>query len=132
FVSYLFADGIDDRYTFVCWDQRGAGRTYEHNKSIDADNDTVSLDRALADLDELVDKMCERYGQDKVIIMGHSYGSYLGARYVYDHPEKVSHYIGIGQVVDFADGEKQSYNDALTKAIAAGEDTSDMERAWGD
>ena len=132
FVTYMFTDSIEEKYTFVSWDQRGAGRTYEHNKSIDGNNDTVSFDRALADLDELVDMMRERYGQDKVVIMGHSYGTYLGARYVYDHPDKVSHYIGVGQMVNSPDDEQRSYEDALTLARAAGDDTAKMEKAWSE
>ena len=40
-----------------------------------------------------------RFNKDKVILMGHSYGSLLGASYVSRHPERVEKYIGIGQVV---------------------------------
>lgn len=130
FVNYLWADKLDENYTLVFWDQRGAGKTYEHNIKTDPNNDTVSFEQALTDLDELVDIMRERYGQDKVVIMGHSYGTYLGGHYVYDHPEKVSHYIGIGQLVYYLDGEQRSYEDALTQAQAAGDDTSEMEATW--
>lgn len=130
FVTYLFADKIDEDYTFVTWDQRGAGRTYEHNKKSDSLNKTVNFDRALSDLDELVDLMCQKFNQDKVIIMGHSYGSFLGINYVYKNPEKVARYIGIGQVVCFSDGELRSYEDALKQAEAAGDDTSEMTKAF--
>ena len=33
YVSYLFSNDLIDDYTFVCWDQRGCGRTYPPRKS---------------------------------------------------------------------------------------------------
>ena len=132
FVTYLFADKLDDKYTFVCWDQRGAGRTYEHNIKTDADNSTVSFERALSDLDELTDYIRTEYGQEKVIIMGHSYGTILGLQYTYLHPEKVSHYIGIGQDTEMTNGERTAYTATLSEARRKGDDTSKMEAAWAE
>ncbi len=129
-VMYTFADRLMDDYTLVGWDQRGAGRTYYRNKASDPENRTADFEQALADLDELVDYARSRFGKDKVIVMGHSYGTILGSQYVLDHPEKVSEYIGIGQVVSAADGDILSYEDALQKAKAAGDDTSEMEKAY--
>ncbi|MCR5468282.1 MAG: alpha/beta hydrolase [Lachnospiraceae bacterium] len=129
-VMYAFADLLMDDYTFIGWDQRGAGRTYYHNMSADPENETASFEQSLSDLDELVDYARERFGQDKVIIMGHSYGTVLGSTYVLEHPEKVSEYIGVGQVVSASNGDLISYEDALQKAKAAGDDTSEMETAY--
>ena len=129
-VMYTFADLLMDDYTFVGWDQRGAGRTYYRNKASDPDNQTATFEQALKDVDELVDYACTRFGQDKVIIMGHSYGTILGSQYVLDHPDKVSEYIAVGQVVSAADGDILSYEDALKKAEEAGDDTSEMEKAY--
>ena len=114
---------LTDEYTVVCWDERGCGRSYYRNVNIDPDNETLSFDAQLADLDALVDYLCERFSQDQVIIIGHSYGTMLGSRYVLAHPEKVSAYIGIGQSVNtrnYSD-EIYSYEDALAKARANGD-----------
>ena len=84
------------------------------------------------DLDALVDYLCERFSKDQVIIIGHSYGTMLGSRYVLAHPEKVSAYIGIGQSVNtrnYSD-EIYSYEDALAKARAKGDDTTEMEASY--
>ena len=132
YVDYDYVDMLDEEYTVVVWDQRGAGRTYEHNKKTDPENATLSFEQSLADLDALVDYLCGEFGQEQVIIMGHSYGTMLGGQYVYAHPEKVSHYIGIGQVVNLSNGERASYLDALAQAQAAGDDTSALESAWAD
>ena len=132
FIDYCYTDYLTDEYTVVSWDQRGCGRSYYRNADTDPDNETLTFDKQLEDLDALVDYCCDRFGQDKVIIMGHSYGSLLGTVYVAGHPDKVSAYIGIGQCIDernFA-AEIYSYEDALSKAREKGDDTTEMEAAY--
>ena len=132
FIDYCFIDYLTDDYTVLCWDERGCGRSYYRNEDTDPDNKTLTFEKQIEDLDALVDYACERFGQDKVIIMGHSYGSMLGSVYVREHADKVSAYIGIGQCIDERDyaGEIYSYEDALAKAKANGADTTDMEAAY--
>ncbi|MBQ5472523.1 MAG: alpha/beta hydrolase, partial [Treponema sp.] len=96
---YTFSDYLMEDFTIVGWDQRGAGRTYYKNKNADGENSTATFEQALSDLDELVDYVRARFNKNKVIIMGHSYGTVLGSRYVLMHPEKVSDYIAVGSVV---------------------------------
>ena len=130
--DYCWLDHLTDDYTVVCWDQRGCGRTYYRNAKTDPENSTLSFEQAEADLDALVDYACRRFGQDRVIIMGHSYGSLLGSQYALDHPDKVSHYIGIGQEVkeEGLYAYTYAYEDALAKAKEAGDDTAEMEKAY--
>ena len=132
YIDYCWQDYLTDDYTVVSWDERGCGRSYYRNIDIDPDNETLSFDAQLADLDALVDYLCERFSQEQVIIMGHSYGSVLGSRYALAHPEKVSAYIGIGQAVNERDyyGDIYSYEDALAIAKKNGDDTSGMEAAY--
>ncbi|MBR1797066.1 MAG: alpha/beta hydrolase [Clostridiales bacterium] len=132
FIDYCWIDELTDNYTVVSWDNRGCGRTYFRNIDSDPDNETVNFEQAQEDLDALVDYLCDRFGQDQVIILGHSYGSLLGSQYVTKHPEKVAAYIGVGQVVHERGyyGEIYSYEDALARAKEAGDDTSEMEAAF--
>ena len=130
YCTYSFADYLTDDYTFVCWDQRGCGRTYFRNMDVDPDNSTATFEQAEADLDELVDYVLERFEQDQVIIMGHSYGTILGSQYVLDHPDKVSAYIGVAQVTSLERTDLYSYEDALERAKEAGESTEALEEAF--
>ncbi|MBQ4396463.1 MAG: alpha/beta hydrolase [Clostridia bacterium] len=130
YVTYSFADRLTDQYTFVCWDQRGCGRTYFRNIDKDPDNADASFEQALTDLDELVDYLRNRFGQEKVILMGHSYGTILGSRYALAHPEKVSRYIAVAQVVSLEKSDLYSYRDALDKAKKVGDDTAALEAAY--
>ena len=132
YVDYCWQDYLTDDYTVVCWDERGCGRSYYHNAAVDPNNETLSFDAQLADLDALVDYLCDRFSQEQVIIVGHSYGTVLGSRYALAHPEKVSAYIGIGQCVNTRDyaNEIYAYEDALSIARANGDDTTEMEASY--
>jgi pimeloyl-ACP methyl ester carboxylesterase len=68
------------------------------------------------DLDEVVELVRDRFGKERVVLLGHSWGSALGILYTTRHPEKVAAYVGIGQVVDMAEGERLSYGYARTEA----------------
>ena len=129
-MAYTFSDKLIDEYTIVCWDQRGCGRTYIKND--DKENKTVSADQAVADVDALVDYLSNRFGQKKIVIMGHSYGSVIGSRYAYEHPEKITAFIGIGQFVSFASSTRCEYEDALKMAQNAGDDTTRLTQAYDD
>lgn len=128
FVNYTFQTELAADYTVVNWDQRGCGRTYFRNMASDPENETASYEQAQADLDALVDYLTDRFHTDKVILVGHSYGTILGSEYALTHPEKVAAYIGVGQFVNM-ESEHYSYEDALAVAAAKGDDTTAMEEA---
>lgn len=130
YATYGFTDYLTDEYTVIAWDQRGCGSTYFQNEDIDPQNVTASFEQAKADLDDLVDYAMERFGQEKVIILGHSYGTILGSEYTLEHPEKVSAYIAAAQVVSIEKADVYSYEDALQKAIAVGDDTVKLVEAF--
>ena len=132
YVDYYWQNYLTDEYTIVCWDERGGGRSYYPNAALDPNNKSLTFDKQLADLDALVDYLCQRFNQKQVIILGHSYGTMLGSRYALKHPEKVSSYIGVGQCVNEKNyaGEVYSYEDALNIARTRGDDTTALETAY--
>lgn len=107
---------LERGFTLVYWDQRGAGRSY--HRSIP--RSSMTLERLLDDLDELVDAVRRRVGADQVAVLGHSWGSVLGALYAGRHPEKVSVYVGSGQVGDWQAGERASYELVVAEARRRG------------
>ncbi|MEG0692117.1 MAG: alpha/beta fold hydrolase [Oscillospiraceae bacterium] len=85
-LSYYFQPYLVSDYTFVDWDQRGCGKSHMKNSSLNVDTE-LSTEILLADLDELVDYLRDKFEQDKVIIMGHSCGTLLGSKYALDNHE---------------------------------------------
>ncbi len=130
FVSYGFTNYLIDNYIVITWDQRGCGKTYFHNAKHDSNNESVSYEQSLEDLNDLVDYTLNRFNQKQVIILGHSYGTILGSEYALRYKEKVSTYIGVAQVTSIEKTDLNSYKDALNKASAAGDDTSLLEEAY--
>lgn len=88
--------GLERDFVVVHWDQRGAGKS---NPS-DFDLATMTLERFLMDAREVTALLRERVGEQPVIVLGHSWGTMLGARLVARLPEDYAGYIGIGQQVD--------------------------------
>ena len=129
-MDYAFMDYLLDDYTYITWDQRGCGRTYYKNHASDPENKTANVDQLLDDIDELVDYACNRFKQDKVTIIGHSWGTVLATKYSHVHPEKIQKTICIGQVISFFKGDELAYYNALEKAERAGDETSSMKEAF--
>jgi pimeloyl-ACP methyl ester carboxylesterase len=112
FFRYFNASRLERIFTLVYWDQRGAGRTY----SRDTPEASMTIERFIADLDELVDVIRAKLDKRKVVILGHSWGSALGTLYAARHPEKVSAYVGTGQIGDLQKSEQSSYAFVLAEA----------------
>jgi pimeloyl-ACP methyl ester carboxylesterase len=103
---------LERHFTVVHWDQRGAGKSFDRN----IPRSSMTLDQFVADLDELVEIVRRRFGKEQVAILGHSWGSALGAIYAARFPEKVSVYVGAAQIGDSAAGESLSYSFGLAEA----------------
>lgn len=107
-----FNSELERHFTVVQWDQRGTGKSFDRN--IPAAS--MTLDQFVADLDELVDIVCRRFGKRKVAILGHSWGTALGAIYAARFSEKVAVYVGAAQIGDWAAAESLSYAFGLAEA----------------
>lgn len=104
---------LADVATLVCWDQRGAGIAYN---SKTAKYEVLTKELYVDDLNNVVQYLKERFHKDRIILVGHSFGSELGVWYVQKHPENVESYVGIGQVVDAVKNEQISFDYTLREA----------------
>lgn len=92
-------------FTVVNWDQRNACKTYLANKSnAAAISQSGTLEDYMADIDAVIAYLHTVYDFEKIILMGFSWGSLIGAEYAKRHGETVSHYIGVGQFIHYIDG----------------------------
>jgi pimeloyl-ACP methyl ester carboxylesterase len=108
----FFNAPLEDAFTVVYWEQRGSGRSFARS----IPRSSMTVERFVADLDELVEVVRDRVGSEKVTILGHSWGSVLGALYSHRFPEKVSVYVGVAQIGDWPAAEASSYAFALSEA----------------
>lgn len=121
-----FNAALEDRFLVVYWTQRGTGRSF-HSNILPG---SMNLEQFVADLDQLVGILKHRYVQKKVVLAGHSWGTNIGVAYSQLHPESVSAYVGIGQIVNSAEGERRSYEFTVNEAEKRGNNKalSDLQR----
>jgi pimeloyl-ACP methyl ester carboxylesterase len=116
-IAWAFQRPWEDFFTVVQWDQRGAGRSYRLNDP-KALAPTLKPDRYRDDTIELIELLRKKYGQRKVFLLGHSWGSTVGLSVAIKRPDLLYAYIGMGQIVDFRENERQGYAAALAAARA--------------
>ena len=118
-IAWSFQRPWEDYFTVVQWDQRGAGRSFLLNDP-DALALTLTPERYRDDAIELIELLRERYGKRKVILLGHSWGSIVGIMVAAQRPDLLHAYVGVGQVIDFRENEREGYAWTLSRALADG------------
>ncbi len=96
FLAHDFQRDLEKEFVVVHWDQRASGKSFKQ----DADQSQLSISLLLSDMDVVVNYLRRSLGANRLWIVGHSHGSYLGALYARRHPEKVCAFVGTGQVAD--------------------------------
>ncbi len=109
----------EKHFTVVQWDQRGAGRTLRKTGRKVAP--TITVERIVQDGLELAEYLRKRLGKDKVVLVGHSFGSIVGLLMARARPELFLAFVGTGQVADGTRNYAAAYDALLKKARATGE-----------
>lgn len=108
----------ETRFTMAYWDQRGAGKTYHLTGP--AIGPTMTIERMVDDTLEVADYLHHRFGQRKIIVLGHSWGTVLGVMAVQRAPDRFAAYVGTGQLVNTVESEREGRLETLRRARAAG------------
>ena len=126
--AHAFQDKWEELFTVVHWDQRGTGKTLTKNPQ-----SYPTLDVLLHDVLEIVHYLKSRYHKQKIVLLGHSWGSVLGSLFIKGHPEEIAYYIGVGQVINKRASERLSYA-KVKEAIVQANNQRDLKklRALGD
>ena len=114
-ILHEYNSELEKYYTVVNWDQRGAGLSY----SSKIPKSTMTLKQFISDTHELTSYLKQRFKQEKIFLAGHSFGTILGMEAINKYPEDYHAFVGIGQVVSFAENEQHSYDFALKSAEEA-------------
>jgi pimeloyl-ACP methyl ester carboxylesterase len=106
-------------FTLVQWDQRGAGRTFGRNPSLA--ESALTIERMSDYGVELARYLTTQLRQEKLILMGSSWGSILGVHMIRSRPQLFHAYLGSSQVVSSRNNQGSSYSSVLDLARAAGD-----------
>jgi proline iminopeptidase len=118
-MSWWFSRDWEEYFTVVQWDQRGAGKTYLMNDP-NSVAPTLTLERMVADTEEMIRWARNELGKEKIFIIGHSWGSYLGLEVAKHHPDWLYAYIGVGQLTNGPESERRGWTFALDAARSTG------------
>jgi pimeloyl-ACP methyl ester carboxylesterase len=116
-----YGDGIyaawEKDFTLVQWDQRGAGRTFGRNPP----PASLTVELMARDGIAVAEHLRTRLGQDRIVLVGGSWGSVLGVHMALARPDLFHAYVGAGQLVRYPENLSQSYAQLLVRAQAAGD-----------
>lgn len=117
-LTQSFPTGLEEDFTVVWWDQRGAGLSF--NKDINPE--TMTVDQFIADTITVTNYLRERFQKEKIYLLGHSWGSYIGIQAAERAPELYHAYIGMGQISHQIKSEQLAYGYALEYYASMGDE----------
>ena len=106
---------LEKYFTVVNWDQRRAGKSFAAGR-VDAE---MTMGAFVDDLIALSSDLARRFHKNKILLVGHSWGSVIGVIAASRRPDLFSAYIGIGQMSRMAESELISYKWTLEQAERA-------------
>jgi pimeloyl-ACP methyl ester carboxylesterase len=108
-------------FTVVNWDQRGAGKTYGRTGAATPD---MTVERMMADAIEVAEHIRTRRAVRKIILVGQSWGSFLGVHVVKRRPDLFYAFVGTGQLVSLAASRPYQLERARRDAATANDQDS--------
>jgi pimeloyl-ACP methyl ester carboxylesterase len=116
FLTQKYPTGLEDYFTVVWWEQRGSGISY----SADIPPETMTLEQMISDTLEVTNYLRHRFGKEKIYLMGHSGGTFIGIQSAAQAPELYYAYIGIAQMSNQLKSERLAYEYMLQQFKESG------------
>ena len=88
YLAHAFQRELEKDFVVVEWDRRGAGKSYREEIS-----NTLNSEQLVADTVELTNLLRTRFHQNRIYLVGHSWGTYLGMLVIARHPELYHAYV---------------------------------------
>jgi pimeloyl-ACP methyl ester carboxylesterase len=105
FLTQRYPTGLEDDFTVVWWEQRGSGISY----SPAIPRETITMEQLIADTLAVTNYLRDRFGQEKIYLMGHSGGTFFGIQAAARAPELYYAYIGMAQMSNQLESERLAY-----------------------
>lgn len=111
------SEALEDDLVVATLDQRGTGTSYDQ---LDPTG-TMTLDQAVDDVVAVTEYLVDRFDEQKIYLVGQSWGTTLGVLAVQEHPELYAAFVGVGQMVSQRATDVRFYDDKLAWARANGD-----------
>jgi pimeloyl-ACP methyl ester carboxylesterase len=106
FLTEKYKTGLEKYFTVCYWEQTGGGLSYHS----DISGDKITVQRLVLDTVAVTNYLRERFSQDKIFLMGHSWGAFLGIQVAAVNPDLYYAYIGVSQISNTAKSETMAYD----------------------
>ena len=106
FLEEKYPSGLENLFTVCYWEQTGGGISFDPKLS----PKEVSVDRIVSDAIAISKYLLKRFNREKIYLMGHSWGSLIGALTAAKAPELYSAYIGVSQITNQNKSEKLAFD----------------------
>ncbi len=106
FLTQKYPTGLEEDFTAVWWDRRGAGLSY----SPDIPRETMTVEQSIADTLAVTQYLRQRFSQNKIYLLAHSGGSFIGIQAAARAPELYQAYVGMAQMAHQIRSEKLAYD----------------------
>lgn len=106
--AWMWQRPVEEYFTVVHYDQRAAGRTHALTDRAVVEP-TMCTQQYVSDAVELAAWLTSEFGVATVAVCGHSWGTVIATLAVLERPDLFSTYVGVGQVVSLAEGERASW-----------------------
>ena len=103
-------------FTVVCWDQRGTAGSFH------TDKDTLTVEQFVDDVIVLSEMLAKRFGQEKIFLVGHSWGSVIGLLAAQKRPDLYHAYIGAAQHINSIENDTIGWRMILEGARTEGDE----------
>jgi pimeloyl-ACP methyl ester carboxylesterase len=110
---------LEKHFVVVNWDQPGTGKSYNA-----VPISTLTVDRVVSDAHELTQMLRARFHQDKIYVLGLSWGTILGIKLVQRYPDLFYAYVGTGQMVNTTENDRLGYQLALKIVTERGDNAT--------
>ena len=117
FLTERYPTGLEAIFTVVWWDRRGAGLSYSPH----IPRETMTIEQSIADTLAVTDYLRQRFGQEKIYLLAHSGGSFIGIQAAARAPELYHAYLGMGQMTYQIKSEQLAYAYMLEQFRANGD-----------
>jgi pimeloyl-ACP methyl ester carboxylesterase len=111
FLTQKYPTGLEDHFTVVWWEQRGSGLSFNP----DVTQKAITSKQLISDTLEVTNYLRNRFGKDKIYLMGHSGGTFIGIQAAARVPELYHAYIGIAQMSNQLESERLAYDYMLQR-----------------
>ncbi len=112
-----FNSELEKHFVVVIWEQRGCGKSYP---SINPQSD-LTIDQYVSDVIELSEMLRVRFAEQKIYLVGHSWGTIIGVLAAQQRPDLYHAYIGTAQMVDVQETDQMIYDLILEHSRQTGD-----------